>query len=464
MPYASASFIYFFLPLVLLCYHIVPRGQKNLVLLVASLFFCFWAEPVFWVALPVTALSGYCHGLWLAGTKKKKLPLISGTLISVGLLVLVKYSSLIGTNVNSLFRSESALMKFILPVGLSIATLQVLSYIFDLYRGRVQVQGNILDFFTYVCMFPQLPAGPVLAYGTIAAELKQRTHSFADSAVGIRLFCLGLAKKVLLGGTLAEMGYIFADVNQPTVLFHWLAAVAFLLQIYYDLSGYSDMARGLGALFGFPFPVNFNYPLAARSITQFWQRWFISLGAWFREYVFEPLLGKSPTSSKTSTCLLMTGAILGLWHGPGWNRMLWGLSFAVLIILERVFIGKLLARLPRIVGHGYVLTVLLLVFVLFKASTLQGAVGNLAAMLGLSGLPWSSPETIYTLHRFGLVLLAAVLGATPLPAKIISIIRREPRGDRFLNLLEPALLLAQLLLVTGYLPEGVFNPYAYFRL
>lgn len=465
MPFTSVSFIYYFLPLALLIYYAVPQKQKNLVLLGASLVFFAWGQPRLGIYLPLAALSGYLHGLWLdhnRNTRWARLPLFSAIIINLGLFFLLKFTDL-GNNPVSFFRAEPALARLVLPLGMGICTLQVLGYCIDLYRGRISVQRNFLDFAAYACLFPPLIAGPIFPYRLAEDQIKRRAHSWADTAAGIRTFILGLAKKVILGNTLAQVGYTFARLDQPTVLFHWLAALAFLLQIYYDLLGYSDMALGLARIFGFRLPRNFNYPLAARSISQFWQRWFISLGAWFRAYVHAPLMGKAGCPGRRAISLLAIGVLVGLWHGGGWNLIIWGLVFAGLILLEGLFLGKLLERLPRAVGYLYVLLVLVLNFALFRAPELQGGLDNLRGMLGLAGLPWSSPETIFQLRSYSFTLLVAAIGATPLLATLVAGIRRRSAGERLLNLLEPLALMALLLLVTGYLTDGYFSPYAFFK-
>lgn len=467
MPFTSVSFLYYFLPLTLLIYKIAPQRLKNPVLLGASLVFFAWGEPVFWVLLPLTALSGYFHGLWIHRSRNTcwaRLPLLSAIILSVGLLSLLKFTNLIGTNANSFFRAEPVLGKLVLPLGAGIYTLHHLSYIADLYRGTVAVQRNLLSYASYICLFPPLLAGPILPYWLVEDQISQRTHSWADTALGVRTFLLGLGKKVILGNTLAQLGYIFARLQQPTVLFHWLAALAFLLQIYYDLSGYSDMAMGLARILGFHFPRNFNYPFISRTITQFWQRWFISLGAWFRDYVYGPLVGKASFPGRGAVSLLIIGVLVALWHGPGWNLVVWGLVFAALILLETLFLDKVLSYLPRAVGHIYVLVVLILNFVLFKAGGIGEGLGNLRAMLGLSSLPWSNPETAFYLRSYSFTLLVAALGATPLLSQLISRIRCNKTGEKLLNLLEPLVLVTLLLLVTGYLIQGYFSPYAFFKL
>lgn len=466
MPFTSASFLYFFLPLTLMLYFAVPRCLKNPVLVLAGLVFFFWGEPRCWALLPAAALAGYGHGLWIEkarGRRWQSVPLLSALAVHAGLLFLVRYTDILRTNANSFFRAEPAL-RFLLPLGVGVFTLQVLSYCLDLYRGRAVVQRSFSDFAAYVCLFPVLIAGPIVPYRQIEGQLRQRGHSWAGAAAGIRTFVIGLAKKVILGNTLAQVGYICARLEQPTVLFHWLAAAAFVLQIYYDLSGYSDMALGLLRTLGFQVPRNFNYPLAARSITGFWQRWFISLGTWVRDYIYAPLAGRTAGGAREAAALLAAGVLLGMWHGPGWNMLAWGLVFAGLILLERLFLGRVLNRLPRCAGHVYVLLVLVVNFTLFRAPGLQGGLASLRGMLGLAGLPWSSPETIFYLRSFSFTLVLAALGAVPLLPRLAAAVRRSRAGERALSLLEPVLLIALFLLATGCLIDGYFSPYAFFKL
>lgn len=457
MLYSSASFLYYFLPILLIVYFAVPGRLRNLVLLLASLAFYFYGEQVYLAILLLNAISGYFHGLWIGKAReagRAMVPLISALAVSLGLLILMKYSGLISTNINSLFRSDTALFKIIVPLGIGIYTLQVIGYSLDVYRGHAKAQRNFLDFALYASLFPQMIAGPVVRYTHVQSALSQRSHSFACFAQGVSRFILGLAKKVLLANTLAELSYRFASA-EGTVLFYWLAALAFLLRIYYDLSGYSDMAIGLGRIFGFSFPENFKYPFIAKSITEFWERWLISLGSWLKEYVKIPL----PATAN----ILFMGLLMGLWHSAEWNFILWGLVFAGIIAAERLFLGRLLAGLPRLLRHLYVLLLLLLGFVFFSAGSIRGGLAYFGGMFGLLDIPFSSAETYLLLRSYAITIIIAAIGATPWPASVLKGIRTGRTGEKLLNLLEPVVLVALFLLCTGYITDGLFNPFGFFR-
>lgn len=465
MVFSSVSFLYYFLPVVLILYFAVPGRLKNIILLSASLLFYFYGEPKYMVLLLVAAFSGYIHGIWidkLRETKHARLPLVMSIVVGIGLLMTFKYADFFIVNANRFFRTELALLKLALPIGISFYTFQVLSYTIDVYRGVVKVQRNFLDFATYVALFPQLIAGPIVRYATVEKPLARRTHSIAAFAAGVNRFILGLAKKVLFADTLGELEQVL-QAAEPTVLLYWLAALAFMLRIYFDFSGYSDMAIGLGRIFGFHFPENFNYPYMAKSITDFWRRWHISLGTWFKQYVYIPMGGNRVSRLKLVRNITLVWFLVGFWHGADWNFIFWGLLFAVLLAVEKLFLLNLLDRLPRLAGRLYVLFIVLLSFVLFNAAGMAEATDNLRAMFGCLPIPLSSPETAFYLRSNWLLFLAAALGATPLAASVVRKIRGHGRGEKIINLLEPVVLAALLLLVTGYLIDSSFNPFVYFR-
>ena len=316
------------------------------------------------------------------------------------------------------------------------STFQILSYVIDVYRGDVTAQRNLIDLAAYVAMFPQLIAGPIVRYADIAPELTRRRHTLADAAAGARRFVVGLGKKVLIANVLYELMSAFLQSTQPSVLFTWLYAVACALQIYFDFSGYSDMAVGLGQIFGFHFPENFRYPFLSGSVTEFWRRWHISLGSWFRDYVYIPLGGSRCSRSRWLLNVFLVWGLTGLWHGAAWNFVLWGLFFAVLLAVS---------------------------FVLFNAADLPAAGQQIAALFGFGGLPAAGVESLYYLRSYAVVLVIALLGATPLPAKAVQRLRDTSAGSAVLSVAEPVALVLLLALCTAYLVDGSFNPFLYFR-
>lgn len=466
MLFSSISFLYYFLPVVLVLYFVVPKQLKNFILLLSSLVFYFYGEPIYCVLMLFSIFSGYLHGIWiekLRGTRYANIPLISSIVVGIGFLLFFKYTNFFILNINAIFHSETALIKIVLPLGISFYTFQILSYTVDVYRGEAKVQKNFLNFATYVALFPQLIAGPIVRYTTVEKELTLRTHSFANFAYGVNRFIIGLAKKILMANTLGEMGSIFSNSQHPTILFHWMAAFAFMLQIYFDFSGYSDMAIGLGRIFGFHFLENFNYPYTSKSITEFWRRWHISLGTWFRNYVYMPMGGNRVSTPKWIRNICVIWFLTGFWHGAAWNFIIWGLIFAVLLLLEKWFLKRLLDQLPSVVGHFYVLMVVLLSFVIFNAPGIREGIEYIMGMFGLLEIPLLSAESIYYLRSYLLVFIIASIGATPVPAAMLKKIKSYEAGEKIMNAMEPVAHTILLLLATGYLIDGSFNPFLYFR-
>jgi alginate O-acetyltransferase complex protein AlgI len=354
MVFSSISFLYYFLPAVLAMYFLVPFRYKNLVLLTASLFFYFYGEPLYSILMIVSVVSGYLHGIWIDRAKMgryAKLPLISSVFTSIGLLMFFKYADFFIENINWVFGSKIPLFRIALPIGISFYTFQILSYTIDVYRGNTKVQKSLLNFALYVSFFPQLIAGPIVRYTDIEKEIIKRRHSFEGFSYGVNRFIIGLAKKVLLANTLGEFVSIFQSTSEKTVLSYWLAAVGFMLQIYFDFSGYSDMAIGMGRMFGFHFLENFNYPFISKSLTEFWRRWHMSLGNWFRDYVYIPMGGNRVSKLKWIRNIFVVWFMTGFWHGAQWNFIVWGIYFALMLALEKYFIKKVLQKLPAIMMH-----------------------------------------------------------------------------------------------------------------
>ena len=347
MLFSSIPFLYYFLPCVLLLYFLAPKRLKNAVLLLASLVFYAWGEPIYVLLMAGSIASGYVLGLLIEKFRAMplgKLFLIVSVAISLGLLGYFKYVDFFISNFNAVFGLSVPLLRIALPIGISFYTFQLLSYTIDVYRGTVAAQRNFITLAAYIAMFPQLIAGPIVRYSDVAAQLKSRTHSFEKIALGIRRFILGLAKKILIANALGELCDIFRVSGDQSVLFYWLYAIAFTLHIYFDFSGYSDMAIGLGKVFGFDFPENFRFPYISASITEFWRRWHISLGSWFRDYVYIPLGGNRVGKAKWLRNILVVWLLTGFWHGAAWNFIVWGLLFAVLLVVEKLWLQKPLQK------------------------------------------------------------------------------------------------------------------------
>ena len=460
MLFSSIPFLFYFLPVVLILYFLVPKALKNGVLLVFSLIFYAWGEPVYVFLMIGSILLFYGCGLAIDRCKKqgwKKLWVAVSVISGVLLLGVFKYADFLISNINALLGTNIPLLKLALPIGISFYTFQCLSYTVDLYRGTAQVQKNIIHFGTYVSLFPQLIAGPIVRYVDVARELNSRSHSWENFRLGMRRFIVGLAKKILIANQLGELTNIFRQADEKSVLFYWVYAIAFALHVYFDFSGYSDMAIGLGRVFGFHFIENFNYPYMSRSIAEFWRRWHMSLGTWFRDYVYIPLGGNRVSKSRWVFNTLVVWMLTGLWHGAAWNFILWGLLYAAFLLLEKFV--PFLQKMPDILRRTYTLLIVLLGFVLFNATSLQEALSDIRGMFGLGGVPLITAETLYYLRSYAVLFVVGILGSTVVVKNAAQRLEHKAIGA----LLEPIVLIALLLVCTAYLVDGSFNPFLYFR-
>ena len=466
MLFSSIPFLYYFLPLVLAVYFLTPRAGKNAVLFLSSLLFYAWGEPRFCIFMLLSIAQGYVFGRLIEkhaqNKKRSKLFLTASVALSLALLAYCKYADFFLSSVNAVTGLSFKLLHVTLPIGISFYTFQILSYVVDVYRGEVPAQKSFLKLGTYIAMFPQLIAGPIVRYADIAPQLDSRQTTLEDVSSGACRFVIGLSKKVLLANVLYELITAFQQSRDLSVLYFWLYAVSFALQLYFDFSGYSDMAIGLGRIFGFRFQENFNYPYISGSITEFWRRWHISLGSWFRDYVYIPLGGNRVSKAKWLRNILVVWMLTGLWHGASWNFVLWGLGFAVLLVAEKLVYGRLLQR-THVLKHVYTLLLVTLSFVLFNADSVSEAVLQLGAMFGAGGLPLVSTEGIYYLKSYAGTFLFAAIGATPLVSNAISRFGKTRFGAQALTVLQPLVMLALLAACTAFLVDGSFNPFLYFR-
>lgn len=464
MLFSSIPFLYYFLPCVLILYFAAPRRLKNTVLFASSLIFYGWGEPVYVVLMLVSVLVGFFCGLLIErfGGRAAKGFLGIGITVVLGFLVYFKYADFFIENFNAVTGISVPMLRLALPIGISFYTFQIISYMADVYRGTVKAQRNFINLAAYITMFPQLIAGPIVRYSDIAEQLENRKHTFENVSCGIRRFVIGLGKKILIANLLGEMCDAFRASTDQSVLFFWMYAVSVALYIYFDFSGYSDMAIGLGRIFGFKFSENFNYPFISRSITEFWRRWHMSLGTWFRDYVYVPLGGNRVNKKRWLFNIFVVWALTGFWHGAAWNFALWGILFAVMLIAEKLIISKWLAD-KKVLSHIYVFFVVVISFVIFNATDLSQAFTDLVCMFGGGGLPLISAETMYYLGSYGVVFIIAIIGATPLPKKVVGVVRSNEAAARVMNIAEPIFLVALLLVMTAYLVDGSFNPFLYFR-
>ena len=460
MVFSSIAFLFYFLPILLVTYYLVPNKLKNIVLLAASLLFYFFGEPVYVLLMIVSIVSSYIFGLLIDKFRKySKTFLILSVFTSVGALVYFKYTDFLIKNINLFLANKIDLINVILPIGISFYTFQMLSYVIDVYRDNVKVQKNILKLALYVCLFPQLIAGPIVRYTTIEKELENRTHTFEKFAAGTRRFLIGLGKKVLIANVLGELNSAFLISNEKSVLFYWLYGIATMLQIYFDFSGYSDMAIGLGKMFGFDFLENFNYPYIATSITDFWKRWHISLGSWFKDYIYIPLGGNRVSKTKWIRNIFVVWLLTGIWHGAEWNFLIWGLYFGVILLIEKVFLSKVLNKMPKIINRIYVILIVMISFIIFDGKGYEMIFENIKGLFGIGDVALISNESIYYFRSFIIVLIAAIIGSTPIPKKIVS----SKRIEKIINILEPIFLIFILMLSTSYIIDGSYNPFLYFR-
>ncbi|MFR8548138.1 MAG: MBOAT family O-acyltransferase [Lachnospiraceae bacterium] len=472
MIFSSLLFLFRFLPAVLIVYYIVPRSIRNLVLLLFSLLFYAWGEPVYILLMLVSILVSYAGGIVVDGQKKKgnegraKAALIVSSVISLSLLGFFKYADFAINTVNGLTGAGFELLHLALPIGISFYTFQTMSYTIDVYRGEAQVQKNLISFGAYVTMFPQLIAGPIVQYKTIDQQLRCRKETSEQFALGIHRFMIGLGKKVLLAnnaGVLWEAVRAMSYEQLP-VLTAWIGLAAYAFQLYFDFSAYSDMAIGLGHMFGFRFLENFNYPYISKSITEFWRRWHISLGTWFRDYVYIPLGGNRVGTLRHIRNIFVVWLLTGFWHGANWNFVIWGIYYGVLLFVEKFFLGKYLKKLPAIFQHVYCLFFVLIGWNLFVFDDMKLGLGFMRALFGGYGQGFVNQETIYLLYNNVILLAILMLGSTRLPKKLGDRLCAALKGsDVAIILVKNIFYAAVFLLSVAWLVDASFNPFLYFR-
>ena len=466
MVFSSLLFLFTYLPVVLLIYYLSPLKWRNGVLLIFNLIFYGWGEPTYIILMVFTITADYVAGLLVARFKGQgrdraaRTAVAAALVLNLAILFFFKYWDLIADTLRGFGLDVLPALGLSLPIGISFYTFQTMTYPVDLYRGDAGVQKNLVNFGTFVTLFPQLIAGPILKYKELADQVDQRTYRVEQFAGGVHIFVIGLGKKVLLANNLGQLwdAYKALPTEELTVLGAWLGVAAFSLQLYFDFSGYSDMAIGLGRMLGFEFLKNFDYPYISRSVTEFWRRWHISLGSWFREYVYIPMGGNRVSGGRLCFNLLVVWGLTGLWHGASWNFLLWGLYFGVLLILEKLWLKQWIDRWPRALQHLYTLFLVLVSWAIFAVEDFGQLGGYLSAMFGLAGGGLADGAFRYYLGSYGLSLLAACVASTPLMAGLW---RRLPqRAERVLL---PVVILAGLLLCTAYLVDATYNPFLYFR-
>lgn len=458
MLFSSITFIYYFLPILLLTYFITPKKYRNTILLLFSLFFYFYGEPKYILILLLSCTLNYSFAYFIDKYRNKsKFILILSIIYNIGQLLYFKYTDFFIININNVFNSNIDLLHVVMPIGISFFTFQALGYVIDVYRHDVEISRNIFDFTTYIAFFPQLVAGPIVRYKDIAEELINRKESIDNFANGIKRFSIGLAKKVLIANLLGELIKSLTGI-ESTIISSWLVSISFTLQIYFDFSGYSDMAIGLGLIFGFHFLENFNYPFIASSITDFWRRWHMSLSTFFRDYVYIPLGGSRVSKLKLLKNIFIVWFLTGFWHGAAWNFMVWGLFFAIFLSIEKLFIFDKLNKTKKL---KYIYTIILIIisFTIFNSNSMLELFNSLKNMFGLNKIPLYNYETIYYLRSYIFILIIAIISSTPFFKNIIN----KYKYIRIINIMEPIYYTLLVILVTAFLIDSSFNPFLYFR-
>ena len=466
MVFSTPIFLFYFLALTLLVYYVVPRKGRNVVLLISSLFFYYWGEREYVAIMFLSTAIDFTHGMLVERCKKKgndkgaRMAVALSIIFNLALLLFFKYWDFLAGSLQAMGLTFMPVLNIHLPIGISFYTFQTMSYTIDVYRGDTRAQRSIINFGTFVTLFPQLIAGPIIKYKDLGDQINERTTSTEKFASGVQIFMVGMAKKVLVANNVGMLweAYKAMSAGELTVLGAWLGVIAFTFQIYFDFSGYSDMAIGLGRMLGFEFLPNFNYPYISKSITEFWRRWHISLSTWFKEYLYIPLGGNRCSKGRWVFNLLVVWAATGIWHGASWNYLIWGLYFFVLLMLEKFFLLKVLSKAPALVGHIYTLFFVVVSWAIFAIEDFAQLSSYLKVMFGLGGVPLMDAKLGYYVTSYLPILLVAAVASTPLGAKLYRKLK-TPAAEVVCTVL----VLAGLVVCTAYLVDGTYNPFLYFR-
>ena len=466
MVFSSIIFLYIFLPTMLLIYFIVPKKFKNLVMIIASFIFFAWGEiryiPIMLILAVMDFWCGNKINKYWKDKKKKRLFLLIDVGVNLLILFFFKYADFIISSINGVTGLSIPLLNIPLPIGVSFNTFQSLSYIIDVYRGTVKCEKSFYNYLTYTTLFPQIIAGPIVRYETVDEELVDKKISLDNFSLGMKRFIIGLGKKVLIANNIGAMWNVIetGTFGEMTVLLSWLGIVSFALQIYFDFSGYSDMAIGLAKIFGMDFDENFNFPYISKSITEFWRRWHITLGKWFKDYIYIPLGGNRKGFIKQIRNILVVWALTGAWHGASWNFVLWGMYFGVILIIEKLFMLKVLEKLPKVFGHIYTILLVLISWVIFAFEDLGQVKNYLATMFGLNGTSFINSEAIYYLKNYLVIIIIGIVCSIP----ILKLKRkRENKKEIGISIISSIGYVAIVLLSTASLVNNSFNPFLYFR-
>lgn len=466
MVFSSLTFLFVFLPVILIVYYLSPKKIRNTILFIGSLIFYAWGEPVYILIMLFSTAFDYVNGILIKKyketkqLKKSRMVLITSIVVNLGILCFFKYSNFFIENIRNIFNLDIQLLNIVLPIGISFYTFQTMSYTIDVYLGKVEAQKNIIDFGTYVTFFPQLVAGPIIKYRDVNIQLKNRKETIDDFSYGINRLSRGLFKKVILANNIGILWnqIIGQPISEIPVLTAWFGAICFSFQIYFDFSGYSDMAIGLGRMFGFHFPENFDHPYTSKSITEFWRRWHISLGTWFKEYVYIPLGGSKKGRKRLVINLLIVWTLTGLWHGASWNFVIWGVYFGVLLIIEKLILEKYLEKLPSIFRHIYTMFFVVISWIIFAFDDMTNVCTYLKAMFGMNNTVLLNSELLYMISTHALLIIICILASTTFMKKI-----NINKDKNWYVIIRNLACMAMFFISVCFLIGSTYNPFLYFR-
>lgn len=466
MVFSSLTFLFVFLPVILIVYYLSPKKIRNTILFIGSLIFYAWGEPVYILIMLFSTAFDYANGILIKKyketkqLKKSRMVLITSIVVNLGILCFFKYSNFFIENIRNIFNLDIQLLNIVLPIGISFYTFQTMSYTIDVYLGKVEAQKNIIDFGTYVTFFPQLVAGPIIKYRDVNIQLKNRKETIDDFSYGINRLSRGLFKKVILANNIGILWnqIIGQPISEIPVLTAWFGAICFSFQIYFDFSGYSDMAIGLGRMFGFHFPENFDHPYTSKSITEFWRRWHISLGTWFKEYVYIPLGGSKKGRKRLVINLLIVWTLTGLWHGASWNFVIWGAYFGVLLIIEKLILEKYLEKLPSIFRHIYTMFFVVISWIIFAFDDMTNVCTYLKAMFGMNNTVLLNSELLYMISTHALLIIICILASTTFMKKI-----NISKDKNWYVIIRNLACMAMFFISVCFLIGSTYNPFLYFR-
>lgn len=466
MVFSSLTFLFVFLPIILIVYYLSPKKFRNAILFIGSLIFYAWGEPIYITIMLFSTVFDYVNGLLIKKYKEEKqikrtrIVLISSIVVNLGILCFFKYTNFFIENIRNIFNINIQLLNIILPIGISFYTFQTMSYTIDVYLGKVEAQKNIIDFGAYVTFFPQLIAGPIIKYRDINVQLKDRKETVDNFSYGINRLCKGLFKKVILANNIGILWnqIIGQPISEIPVLTAWFGAFCFSMQIYFDFSGYSDMAIGLGRMFGFHFPENFDHPYTSKSITEFWRRWHISLGTWFKEYVYIPLGGSKKGKKRLVINLLIVWSLTGLWHGASWNFVIWGLYFGILLIIEKLILAKYLEKMPSIFRHSYTMFFVVISWVIFAFEDMTNVCTYLKAMFGMNNTVLVNSELLYMISTHAVLIIMCILASTTFMNKI-----NLNKDKNWYVIIRNLGCMVMFFISVCFLIGSTYNPFLYFR-